>query len=43
MKQIVSKTSVAGQKWRLSYRFYLDKDGKVGFEQNQMGNIQVLR
>ena len=29
--------------WRVSYKFFTDKDGKVGFEQNQMGNIQVLR
>jgi gliding motility-associated-like protein len=29
--------------WRLTYRFYTDKDGKLGQEQQQMGHIQVLR
>lgn len=29
--------------WRLTYQFTEDKDGKLGFEQHQMGNIQVLR
>lgn len=29
--------------WRLTYQFTEDKDGSLGFEQHQMGNIQVLR
>lgn len=28
--------------WRMTYRFYTDEDGTIGFEQNQMGQIQVL-
>ncbi|MFN3875768.1 MAG: gliding motility-associated C-terminal domain-containing protein, partial [Flavobacteriales bacterium] len=29
--------------WRLSYRFYTDKEGTIGMEQQQMGHVQVLR
>ncbi|HMC96328.1 MAG TPA: T9SS type B sorting domain-containing protein, partial [Flavobacteriales bacterium] len=29
--------------WRLTYQFFEDKDGSLGFEQQQMGQIQVLR
>ena len=28
--------------WRMTYRFYTDEDGTIGFEQNQMGQVQVL-
>ncbi|MEZ4757912.1 MAG: gliding motility-associated C-terminal domain-containing protein [Flavobacteriales bacterium] len=28
--------------WRMTYRFYTDEDGSIGFEQSQMGQIQVL-
>jgi gliding motility-associated-like protein len=29
--------------WRLEYAFYTDKEGTIGFTQNQLGHIQVLR
>ena len=29
--------------WRLNYKFFDDKDGKIGQEQQQLGHIQVLR
>lgn len=29
--------------WRLTYQFFKDKDGSIGMEQQQMGQIQVLR
>ncbi|MEO8589637.1 MAG: T9SS type B sorting domain-containing protein [Flavobacteriales bacterium] len=29
--------------WRLTYQFREDKDGTLGFEKHQMGQIQVLR
>lgn len=29
--------------WRLTYKFFEDKDGTIGREQEQMGHIQVLR
>lgn len=28
--------------WRMTYKFFTDEVGSVGFEQNQMGAIQVL-
>jgi gliding motility-associated-like protein len=28
--------------WRMTYRFYTDENGSIGFEQNQMGQIQLL-
>lgn len=28
--------------WRMTYRFYTDEDGTIGFEQSQMGQVQVL-
>ena len=29
--------------WHMTYTFFTDKDGGTGFEQHQMGNVQVLR
>jgi len=29
--------------WRLAYKFFEDKDGSVGMEQEQLGHVQVLR
>lgn len=29
--------------WRLAYKFFEDKNGTIGMEQEQMGHIQVLR
>ncbi|MCC6937580.1 MAG: gliding motility-associated C-terminal domain-containing protein [Flavobacteriales bacterium] len=29
--------------WHMTYTFFTDKDGGTGFEQRQMGNVQVLR
>jgi gliding motility-associated-like protein len=29
--------------WKMRYRFYEDKDGRMGLEQERMGHIQVLR
>lgn len=29
--------------WRLTYKFFEDKNGTIGMEQEQMGHIQVLR
>ncbi len=29
--------------WRLTYKFYTDEDGTIGMEQQQMGQVQVLR
>ncbi|HRH70641.1 MAG TPA: gliding motility-associated C-terminal domain-containing protein [Flavobacteriales bacterium] len=29
--------------WRLSYKFFEDKDGAIGMEQEQLGHVQVLR
>lgn len=29
--------------WRLAYKFFEDKTGEVGMEQEQMGHVQVLR
>ena len=29
--------------WRLNYKFFEDKNGTVGKEQQQLGHIQVLR
>jgi gliding motility-associated-like protein len=28
--------------WRMTYRFYKDEQGAIGFEQSQMGQVQVL-
>lgn len=28
--------------WRLNYRFFIDKEGTIGMEQQQMGHVQVL-
>lgn len=28
--------------WRLNYRFFTDKEGTIGMEQQQMGHVQVL-
>lgn len=29
--------------WRMTYTFYTDEDGTIGMEQQQMGQVQVLR
>jgi hypothetical protein len=29
--------------WRLTYKFYTDEHGTIGMEQQQMGQVQVLR
>ncbi len=28
--------------WRMTYRFYKDEEGSIGFEESQMGQVQVL-
>lgn len=29
--------------WRMTYKFYTDEEGTIGMEQQQMGQVQVLR
>ena len=29
--------------WRLAYKFFEDKSGAIGMEQEQLGHVQVLR